>query len=244
MKVVAVVPAAGRGLRFDAAGRRKQFRELDGVPVLERACRGLRADPGVVRLVVALPADVAEDPPGWLVAVADEVVAGGETRRASVARALGAVADAEVVLVHDGVRPLIRCDLVRRIRAAAAERPVVPALPLRDTVKEVDGQGRVVRTLDRGRLRRVQTPQGFPLAVLRRVHRQAEREGWRATDDASLCERAGITVGTVPGDPTNLKVTTPEDLDRARRILEQWRAGEPEGEAGPAGAAAREPGAG
>jgi len=187
--------------------------------VLERSCRALRADPEVTMLVVAIPADVREDPPAWLARLADRLVAGGETRRESVSRAVAAVEDADVVLVHDGVRPLLRPELVRRVREGAAEGPVIPVLPLRDTVKEVDGDGRVVRTLDRRRLRRVQTPQGFPLEILREVHRRAEEEGWTVTDDASLCERAGIPVRTVPGDPDNLKVTTPGDLERARRIL-------------------------
>lgn len=219
MKVAAVVPAAGRGLRFRAEGRRKQFRELAGVPVLERACGALRADPAVGTLVLALPADVAEDPPAWLSAIADRVVAGGASRRESVARAVEAVEGADVVLVHDGVRPLLEADLVRRVREVAGGGAVVPVLPLRDTVKEVDEQGRVVRTLDRDRLRRVQTPQGFPRELLVRVHRRAAEEGWEVTDDASLCERAGHPVRTVPGDPENLKVTTPEDMARAERIL-------------------------
>lgn len=220
MTAAAVVAAAGEGVRFAAPGRRKQFRALDGRPIAERSCRALRADPGVGFLVLVLPADVAGEPPGWATEAADRVVAGGDSRRASVARGLDAAPDgAGVVLVHDGVRPLVTADLVARVRRAARAGPVVPVLPVRDTVKEVSAEGRVVRTLDRSRLRRVQTPQGFPAAELRRAHRRARDEGWSATDDAGLCERAGLTVSTVEGEPRNLKITTADDLARAEWLL-------------------------
>lgn len=215
-----MVPAAGEGVRFGGRGRRKQFRELGGTPVVVRACRALRADSRVAWLVLVLPPDVAANPPAWSASIADRVVSGGSSRRESVARGLEATPDdAEVVLVHDGVRPLATPGLVRGVLDAATDGPVVPVLPIRDTVKEVDRAGRVVETLDRERLRRVQTPQGFPSEVLRRVHRRAREEGWDGTDDASLCEREGITVGTVPGDPRNLKVTTPADLALAAWLL-------------------------
>lgn len=220
MRAAAVVAAGGEGARFGAEGPRKQFRELDGRPVAERSCRAVRADPGVEWLVLVLPDDVAASPPAWASSVADRTVAGGATRRASVARGVRAVpAEADVVLVHDGVRPLAPAGLVRRVREAAAGGPVVPVVPIRDTVKEVSPEGRVLRTLDRGRLRRVQTPQGFPAGDLRAVHRRAEEEGWTATDDAGLCERAGLTVTAVEGALRNVKVTTPDDLRYAGWLL-------------------------
>lgn len=220
MRAAAVVPAAGKGVRFGRRGRRKQFRELAGTPVVLRACRTLGRDPAVDWLVLVLPPDVAEDPPPWCDGVADRVVAGGESRRASVWAGLEAApGEADVILVHDGVRPLVTPRLVRAVREAAEEGPVVPVVRIRDTVKEVDAEGRVVATLDRDRLRRVQTPQGFPAGTLRKVHRRAREEGWEGTDDASLCERAGEAVATVPGDPRNLKVTTPSDLARAEWLL-------------------------
>lgn len=222
MSAAAVVAAAGEGVRFGAEdGPRKQFRTLAGRPVVERACAALRADPGVASLVLVLPADVAASPPPWARAAADRIVEGGPTRRASVARGVGAAPDgADVLLVHDGVRPLASSALVRRVREAAGDGPVVPVLPVRDTVKTVDEDGTVVRTLDRGRLRRVQTPQGFPAAMLRRAHRRAREEGWSATDDAGLCERAGMSVATVAGERRNLKLTTRDDLLYAEWLLE------------------------
>lgn len=226
MTAAAVVAAAGEGTRFGGDGRRKQFRLLAGRPVVERACRALRRDPGVERLVLVLPPDVAADPPAWAGDVADRIVGGGDSRRASVANGLDALRRrADVALVHDGVRPLVSADLVRRVRRAAAAGPVVPAVPVRDTVKEVSEDGRVERTLDRERLRRVQTPQGFPADLLRRAHRRARQEGWEATDDAGLCERAGMPVLTTGGEAQNVKVTTPDDLLYAEWLLRR-RVGE------------------
>lgn len=226
MTAAAVVVAAGRGTRFDDAGPRKQFRELEGEPLAARACRPFLAVPGLEPVVLVLPPDVAADPPPWVEALGVRVTAGGAARRDSVGRGLAALPEeAETVLVHDGARPLVTRGLVERVlEVARAGSAVVPVLPLRDTVKEVDAGGRVVRTLDRSRLRRIQTPQGFPAATLRRAHRQAP-PGAAATDDASLCEATGTEVHTVEGDPDNLKVTTPEDLARAAWILRRRRSG-------------------
>lgn len=226
MRVAAVVVAGGSGVRFGDEGPRKQFRELRGEPLAARACRPFLAATGIEAVVLVLPPDVASDPPGWVRELGVTVTGGGAERRDSVARGLAAVpTGTETVLVHDGVRPLVTGRTVSRVLSAvAAGVGVVPVLPLRDTVKEVDGDGRVVRTLDRSRLRRVQTPQGFPLDGLRRAHRQVG-DDVPTTDDASLCEAAGMEVRTVEGDPENLKVTTPEDLARAGWILDRRRAG-------------------
>lgn len=226
MTAAAVVVAAGRGLRFGDDAPRKQFRELDGEPVAARACRPFLSLEGLASVVLVLPPDVAGEPPAWVEALGVAVAAGGAARRDSVARGLAALpAGTGTVLVHDGARPLVTRQLAGRVLdAAAGGAAVVPVLPLRDTVKEVDAEGRVVRTLDRSRLRRAQTPQGFPVATLRRAHREAGTEV-AATDDASLCEATGAEVRTVEGDPENLKVTTPEDLARAAWILRRRRSG-------------------
>lgn len=226
MRAAAVIVAAGRGVRFGGDGPRKQFRELGGEPVAARACRPFLSVAAVDPVVLVLPPDAAAEPPGWVEALGVEMTAGGAQRRDSVARGLEAVPrEVDTVLVHDGARPLVDRALVDRVLAAATGgRCVVPVLRLRDTVKEVDGEGKVVRTLDRSRLRRVQTPQGFPAGILRRAHREVG-PGVRVTDDASLCEAAGEEVYTVEGNPENLKVTTPGDLARAARILERRRSG-------------------
>lgn len=217
MSASAVVVAAGSGERFGGDAR-KQFLELAGSPIVAWACRPFLEERGVTEAVLVLPDDVADEPPEWVRGLDVRVVAGGATRRASVARGLAALeAAAETVLVHDGVRPLASAALLRRVLEAARSGGAVPVLELRDTVKEVEGD-RVVRTLDRSRLRRVQTPQGFPREALERAHREAGTEG-PATDDASLLEAVGLPVRTVPGEESNLKITTPRDLARAERLL-------------------------
>lgn len=216
-----MIVAAGRGVRC-GEGRRKQFRELGGVPVVERACAPFRECDGVHSVVLVVPEDVVEDPPAWLEAAADHLVPGGESRQESVRRGLAAVAgETTTILVHDGVRPFVSADLIGRVLRAAREGAVVPVLPMVDTVKVVDERGRVVRTIPRGRLRRAQTPQGFPSEMLRAAHRAAAREGRVATDDASLCEAAGQSVRTVRGEPQNVKLTTTEDFAYARWLLDR-----------------------
>lgn len=219
MRPSAVVVAAGRGRRFDREGPRKQYREVDGRAVAELACRPFVAEPRIGSVVLVLPPADLEDPPAWARTLPVRVAGGGDTRRASVRRGLEALeGKGGAVLVHDGARPLVTGAVIDRVLDAVGEGPVVPTIPIPDTVKEVDGAGRVVATLDRSRLRRVQTPQGFPLELLLRAHREVDEEA-EATDDAGLCERLGVEVRTVPGDEENLKITTAEDLDRARRLL-------------------------
>ena len=223
MSVGAVVVAAGRGERFGASGR-KQFLELGGRPVAERATRPFRDDPEVAEVVLVLPPESAADPPGWATGTGMRLVAGGDSRRESVARGLQALSGSvSRVLVHDGVRPLVSGALVHRVLEALGEAAVVPALPVRDTVKEVS-ESRVVRTLDRSRLRRVQTPQAFLREALERAHREVPIDA-PATDDAALVEAIGRPVRVVDGEESNLKITTPEDLARAEWLLSRAATG-------------------
>ena len=225
MRVGAVVVAAGRGRRFGGE-RPKQFMDLGGVPVLAWSVRAFASHPEVERVVVVLSPERAASPPGWLPdGVA--VVAGGVARADSVragAAALAGVVD--IVLVHDGARPFPSAALISRVMASAARGPVVPVIPIEDTVKRVDGRGRVAETVSRRDLARAQTPQGFPWSVLARTHALGEKGAWEAqdaaamTDDAMLCERLGIEVSGVEGDPSNLKITTRRDLAVARWMVE------------------------
>jgi len=153
-------------------GVRKPFLELDGVPVLLRALRPFLRHPRVVAVRVALPADLADDPPTWLVNEDPRirVVAGGEERGDSVRAALEAFPPGvEVVLVHDGARPLVDAGTIERCLAGVLPgQGAVAALPVTDTLKEVvPGSDQVERTPDRGRFWAAQTPQGFPLPLLR-----------------------------------------------------------------------------
>jgi 2-C-methyl-D-erythritol 4-phosphate cytidylyltransferase len=225
---VAVVPAAGSGLRL-AAGVPKAFFHLDGRTPIERAVRGL-LDSGVVdRVVVAVPADRTGQ--AKLILGRDAtVVAGGANRSESVSRALNAVADIEepsFVLVHDAARALTPPELVVRVVEAlrAGHRAVVPALPLSDTVKAVDANGVVLATPERAGLRAVQTPQGFATALLRRAYQSAADSPDSAaadfTDDASMVEHIGGQVQVVDGDPLAFKITTRLDILLAKAIVQQ-----------------------
>ncbi len=214
----AVIVAAGQGLRFDGT-ERKQYASLGGLPVLQWSVRAFRSHEAIRYIVVVLPPDDAEEPPPWLVG-ADHIVGGGDTRAASVARGVAMVpGEVDRILVHDGVRPFASSSLIGRVCEAAARGPAVPVLPLSDTIKEVSGEGRIVGTADRSRLCRAQTPQGFPGALFRRLCAEVPSSA-DLTDDAMLCERRGVGVATIEGDPHNLKITSSEDLAYASWLVE------------------------
>lgn len=208
--VWAVVVAAGGGRRF---GRPKQFARLGGRPVVEHAVAACRSVADGVVLV--LPEGSTDQSYG-----ADRVVAGGATRSFSVRRGLEAVpTDAAVVIVHDAARPLARPALFAAALSALADgtaHGAICAVPVSDTLKRIDpATGVVAQTVDRDGLVAVQTPQAFVAATLRRAH----ADDTDATDDAALVEALGATVVVVPGDPLNLKLTTPEDLALAELLL-------------------------
>ncbi len=202
-----ILVAAGAGRRF---GGKKVEVELMGRTLLEHAAAPF-ADFSD-RVVVLPAADVGRIRlPGWI------ATAGGERRRDSVSAGLEALrAETTHVLVHDAARPLLSAALLGRVVAAARDAAaVIPAIPIPDTIKEVAGR-RVVATPERARLVAVQTPQAFDAALLRRALSESSED---ATDEASLVEALGENVQTVPGDPENLKITTPLDLEFATAIL-------------------------
>jgi 2-C-methyl-D-erythritol 4-phosphate cytidylyltransferase len=210
-----VVVAAGGGHRF---GGRKQFAEIDGRPLVSWSVEAARSVADGIVLVV--PADIAGTDETHTYG-ADVVVAGGSTRTGSVRAGLVAVpGKADVIVVHDGARPLASADLFRSVVDAVTSgaAAAVPGLALADTVKNVK-DGVVVSTLDRRGLVTVQTPQAFRAEVLRR----ALESGSDATDDAGLVEAQGATVRVVNGNPRNLKVTTPDDLEMVRALIREFR---------------------
>jgi len=208
VNVVGLIAAGGSGERL-GANRPKAFVVLGGRPMLEWSVEVLAA--ACDRVVVAVPPG-QEREPDW--------VAGGSSRSASVRNAVEAAPEAELVVVHDAARPLLRPDLVRRCILAAAEADgAIAAAPLTDTVKEADFSRRVLRTLDRSTLWAVQTPQVFRADVLRRALAVDDSTLAAATDDASLVEVAGGAVVVVEAPAENFKVTTVADLRRAEGIL-------------------------
>jgi len=221
VRAAVIVAAAGSGRRMGSVN--KAFLDLDGQPILMRSIRPFLADSRVCAVVVALDPATHDSPPSWLTSLDSRVstVAGGTERDDSIRLALGAVpADVDVIVVHDAARPLVTPALIARaIDEAAAGRAVTAAVPLADTIHQVDGELRIVATPDRSGLWRAQTPQAFPAAMLRNAHEVAFRTGLRATDDASLVARMAGPVHVIEGNEENLKITVPADLHLARALL-------------------------
>jgi len=228
-RAAAVIVAAGRGERL---GSRKQFLPLAGIPLVLWSVRAFRSHPEVGEIVVVLPPDVAAEPPDWLLLDRVRCRAGGETRRESAGHGVRAVGpEARLILIHDAARPFVSRDLIGRVMGAAeATGAALPVLPVQDTVKRVRG-GRVVETVDRRALGQAQTPQGFQAGLIRTLHAKALTEGTAASDDAALCELAGLPVEAVEGSPWNLKITTSADVALAEWLVDSGRIGAP-GETG------------
>ncbi|MEK9501078.1 2-C-methyl-D-erythritol 4-phosphate cytidylyltransferase [Gaopeijia maritima] len=227
-RVGVAVPAAGFGRRM--GGRRKAWLTLGGEPILARTLRAFLERPDVVAVAVALAADDAADPPDWLIALDPRVgvVAGGDSRAASVARAVAMLpAELDVILVHDAARPLVPPEVVQRVLdAVEGSTGAVAGLPAVDTFKRVDERDRIVDTPPRDGLWHAQTPQGFPAPLLRAALEALAAEpggAERLTDDAMVVAAAGGTVRMVLGAARNLKVTRPGDLP-----LAEWYAAHPE----------------
>jgi len=218
-KVTAIIVAAGEGKRF---GFSKQFALLRGRSVLDRCLEIFEAHKKVTAIVLVLK-DVGlknEYLKRYRKVVA--VAKGGKRRQDSVLSGFHQVdtEKAEIVLVHDGVRSLVSENLIDRIIDATRKAgAAVPAIPVEDTIKLVEGD-EVSRTLDRDKLVRVQTPQGFSYKILKAALDKAKEENFYGTDEASLAERIGKKVMVVQGDHKNIKITTPEDLKIAEAFLE------------------------
>ncbi|MFE5513473.1 2-C-methyl-D-erythritol 4-phosphate cytidylyltransferase [Streptomyces sp. NPDC056529] len=237
-RTAVVIPAAGRGVRL-GPGAPKALRALSGTPMLVHAVRAMAASRAVSLVVVVAPPDGAAEVKNLLDAHALPertdylVVPGGETRQESVRLGLEALPEGiTAVLVHDAARPLVPVDTVDAVVEAVRDGAVavVPALPVADTVKEVEPAERpgdpeqVVATPVRARLRAVQTPQGFDRDTLVNAHATVALTGEGATDDAGMVETLGAPVVVVPGHEEAFKVTRPLDLVLAEAVLARRRA--------------------
>jgi 2-C-methyl-D-erythritol 4-phosphate cytidylyltransferase len=226
-----VIVAAGAGSRT-AGPERKQFRWVAGKPMLLHSVQTFQQRADVAMVVCVLPRETLGDPPPWIFQCdVDRLLlsAGGRERVESVANGLEDLPEeCRFVLVHDAARPLASAPVIERVVAAlrehdaspsdAARCGVIAALPVVDTLKEVDEQGRVVRTVDRARLWRAQTPQGFSRERLERAHADARRARLTPTDDASLFEQLGWPVVVVPGSERAMKITDESDFARAEAL--------------------------
>ena len=230
MQVIAILPAAGLGTRI-AGPQPKQFLSLDGVPILIHSLRAFAAVKRVSAIYVAVrkteieraEAEVAEHGFGGRV----HVVEGGDNRQESVVRALAAVsADSDdIVLIHDAVRPLIDTATIdRTIDAVAQYGAAIVGLPAVDTIKQVERTAHgalITATIPRESIVLAQTPQGFRYGILHKAMTEAIADGFVGTDEASVVERAGVSVAVVHGSQVNLKITQPGDLELAEFYLRQ-----------------------
>ena len=211
--IAAIIAAAGSGERFGAAIP-KALIQLGDRTLLEHAVAAISAVAD--QIVVTAPSGYEKQIQA-LVGDDITVVTGGKTRSDSVRAGLAAISGADFVLVHDAARSLASVDLVKRVAAQleSGDVAVVPVLPVIDTLQMVAADGFVTAAIDRNQLRRVQTPQGFTLSIIKEIHQSAED----ATDDSTLALNAGYVVKTVAGEERALKITTPSDLATALTFL-------------------------
>ena len=222
---VAIVVAAGKGTRLGGS-RPKQFLELGGVPILVHALRQFERSREISEIITVLP---AEDTAGFQSVVQEfgltktgRAIAGGATRAQSVRHGLEAIANAEIVAIHDGVRPFVTPDEIDRVvQAAMASGAAILTAPVADTIKRIAGE-QVLETVPRAALRRALTPQCFRFEILKRAYLaldKLEAAGAEITDDCFLVEQLGIEIVAVKGSARNIKITTEEDLAWAERLL-------------------------
>ncbi len=225
MNVHVLIPAAGAGRRM-GGDVNKQYLLLAGRPILAQTISRFENHPKISDIILVAPVEAMaycrEDIVGANgFAKVSQVVAGGKERQDSVRnglRACPAAAD-DIVLIHDGVRPLLSAGLIDEVIATAAgQGAALVAVPAKDTIKVVV-DGKVQQTPDRSTLWQAQTPQAFRYDLIATAHEKAYKEGYQATDDAQLAEWAGQPVAIVEGDYRNLKITTPEDLLLAESFI-------------------------
>jgi 2-C-methyl-D-erythritol 4-phosphate cytidylyltransferase len=218
-KVSAIIVAAGKGKRFGAA---KQFALLKGRTVLDWSLARFEIHEAVDSIILVLGGDRSGDEYLAKYTKIAAIARGGEKRQDSVYAGLSCVdsQETEIVLVHDGVRPLVGKDLIRRVVDGTRENgAVIPVVPLEDTIKRVEGQ-KVLRTEERGQLLRAQTPQGFSCSLLKEAFAHALEDRFYGTDEGALVEMLGRDVFVVPGDHRNMKITKAEDLIIAEALIE------------------------
>ncbi|MCX5833801.1 MAG: 2-C-methyl-D-erythritol 4-phosphate cytidylyltransferase [Deltaproteobacteria bacterium] len=219
MKTVAIIPAAGTGKRMEG-GVSKQYLALEGVPILVLTLRRFEEAPAIDAVFLIVPAGDVDVIRREMVDFhglkkVRKVLPGGRERQDSVKAGIDALPEeTEIVVIHDGVRPLVTVDLIGvSVEGARKFGAVSLGVPVKDTVKSVETGSWVEQTMERKKLWLTQTPQAFRREIIQEAYRRAFAEGFYGTDDASLVERTGIRVKMLPGIYENIKITTPGDLD-------------------------------
>lgn len=224
--VYAVIVAAGKGVRMNYTTR-KQYLELEGVPLLSITLKTFDKCSSIDKIILVVPSGDIEFCMEKIINPADiqkkiTPVAGGLKRQDSVHNGLLAVDEKiSTVVIHDGVRPFVNPSSIEEcIREAVLHGACILGLPVSDTLKLADGSGYIEKTLERDSVWLAQTPQAFDYSLIKKAHDSARKEGFRGTDDASLVERLGEKVRIIRGSINNIKITTPEDLAIAKVILQ------------------------
>ncbi len=230
----AIIPAAGFGTRM-GADIPKQFLELAGEPVFVRTLRVFLAHPEIHIIVLVLPPEQLQSGKEQLLPFLTQeqqgkmlYTTGGEARQHSVQNGMKALPDSiERIFVHDGARPLVSAEIIDRCLAGVEEHgAVIAAVPVKDTLKEVEDGTEIIGTVDRSQLWHAQTPQAMDLHLLERAYEYAAATEFIGTDEASLLEHAGVSVSVVMGSEENIKITRPEDLRIAATLLRENQEGE------------------
>jgi 2-C-methyl-D-erythritol 4-phosphate cytidylyltransferase len=227
--ILAIVPSAGLGKRFGTAVK-KPFVEIRGIPLFIHALKELHAIPFISEIVPVLMEEDRDSGrrlvDSYGLHKIKRIAPGGKERQDSVYNALTLISQhGGLILIHDGVRPLVSSELVNRLVHEMQDVDgVVPGLPVKETLKEVNKQGFVVNTVKRETVWSIQTPQVFAFDILKKAYKRAYKDGYSATDDAALVENIGGKVKIIPGSPYNIKVTTPEDLEMVQYLLSRGSA--------------------
>lgn len=225
MPNTAVILAAGLGKRMQA-GHNKQFIEICGQSVLTHTLTVFAQIPEIAKIVLVVRAGEEDTCQNMIPKIAENktvLAIGGKERQDSVHNGIRAITwECEYILIHDGARPLVTEEVIRRtLLAAQNSGAAICAVPVKDTIKQADSDGNVLATIPRESLWAAQTPQVFRADLIRRAYENAYVHNHYGTDDASLVEYLGEKIKIVTGDYENIKITTPEDIPTAEQILQK-----------------------
>ena len=223
MNVIALIPAAGAGKRMGGE-RNKQYLEVGGRPILVHTLEVFDRCDAISEVYLIVPEDdlafACEIVDGMRFSKNIKVIPGGKERQDSVRNGLNSIYGCDMVMVHDGVRPFVTEEIIiRAIEETIKYGATTVAVPAKDTIKSVDGDGFVIETLERKKLWQIQTPQTFKYEIIKEAFDRAYADAFYGTDDAALVERLGYKVKIVEGSYQNIKITTPEDMIIAEAIL-------------------------
>lgn len=228
MRAEALIVAAGKGIRF-GEGEKKQFKLLSGKPVLAHTLDKFESSTSIKSILLIIAQEDMEFCMSEIVEKYNykkifHIIPGGKRRQDSVKNGIDFISKGtDIVVIHDGVRPFVTCEMIEEsIKSAIRFGAVVFATPMKDTIKMVNKDGIIIKTLDRDSIWQIQTPQSFQVNVIKKAYQKAQEDGFFATDDSSLVERLGVKVKVLHGSYTNIKITTPEDLALANFFLKSY----------------------